>query len=72
MRIEPFPLPRIGVFMNKVCDNASNAENIRAEFLDSWIPERVGVKRAITSGGVPSELVDPFKKLWNEIVGYLA
>ena len=93
MRIEPFPLPKIGVFMNKsktwggsptketsfymrevsrVCDNASKAENIRAEFLDSWIPERVGVKRAITSGGVPGELVDPFKNLWNEVVRYLA
>ena len=52
--------------------NASKAENIRAKFLESWIPERVGVKRAITSGGVPGELVDPFKKLWNEVVGYLA
>ena len=92
MRIEPFPLPRIGVFMNKtktwggsptkessfymrevsrVCNKASQAENIHAEFLESWIPERVGVKRAITSGGVPRELVDPFKNLWKEVVGYL-
>ena len=91
MRIEPFPLPQIGVFMNKtktrgkptresqfymrevarVCREASQAQNIRAEFLDSWIPERVGVKRAITSGGVPAELVNPFKELWGEIVGYL-
>jgi len=93
MRIEPFPLPQIGVFMNKtktwggeptketkfymreverVCKQAATSQNIRAEFLKSWIPERVGVKRAITSGGVPKELVDPFKGLWNEVVGYLA
>ena len=91
MRIEPFPLPQIGVFMNKtktrgnptresqfyirevanVCREASQAQNIRAKFLDSWIPERVGVKRAITSGGVPAELVKPFKELWDEVVGYL-
>lgn len=93
MRIEPFPLPQIGVFMNKaktwsgsptketrfymrevarVCQIASKAQNIKAEFLDTWIPERVGVKRAITSGGVPSDLVDPFKNLWKELVEYIA
>lgn len=93
MRIEPFPLPQIGVFMNKtktwnsnptketqfymreverVCSTAARNQNIKAEFLKSWIPERVGVKRAITSGGVPQELIDPFKNLWNEVVGYLA
>jgi len=92
MRIEPFPLPKIGVFMNKaktwgnsptkettfymrevarVCENAAKSQNIKAEFFEAWIPERVGVKRAITTGGIPTELVDPFKRLWNEIVGYL-
>ncbi|MFI5397689.1 MAG: ParA family protein [Candidatus Binatia bacterium] len=91
MRIEPFPLPRIGVFMNKtktrggptnesafymrevarVCDAAAKSQKIQAKFFDSWIPERVGVKRAITAGGVPGELVEPFKKLWQETVAYL-
>jgi chromosome partitioning protein len=93
MRIEPFPLPRIAVFMNKtktygpqptkesafymrevarVCETASRSQNINARFLESWVPERVGVKRAITSGGVPRELVDPFKRLWTEVMGELA
>ena len=93
MRIEPFPLPQIGVFMNKaktwsgsptketrfymreverVCAAAAEAQQIRAKFFESWIPERVGVKRAITSGGVPAELVTPFQSLWKEIVGYVA
>lgn len=93
MRIEPFPLPQIGVFMNKtktwsgsptketqfymreverVCRNAAQTQSIRAAFLNSWIPERVAIKRAITSGGVPRELVEPFKSLWAEVVGYLA
>jgi chromosome partitioning protein len=92
MRIEPFPLPKIGVFMNKtktyasqptkesafymrevkqVCNNAAEKQNIQARFFESWIPDRVGVKRAITSGGVPSDLVDPFKRLWREVVDYL-
>lgn len=92
MRIEPFPLPRIGVFMNKtktwsgsptretrfymreverVCNDAAHSQNISAAFFESWIPERVGVKRAITSGGLPRELVDPFKNLWEEVVEYL-
>lgn len=92
MRIEPFPLPKIGVFMNKakalrgqltketkfymdevarVCDQAQSSQQIEAKFFESWIPERVGVKRAITSGGVPIELVDPFKSLWNEALDYV-
>ena len=92
MRIEPFPLPQIGVFMNKaktyagsptkeaqfymreverVCNEAAQMQKIRSKFLRAWVPERVGVKRAITSGGVPRELIDPFKGLWTEVVGYL-
>ena len=91
MRIEPFPLPQIAVFMNKaktrntptretriymqevkdVCDNAARNQNIRVKFLDSWIPERVGVKRSIVGGGVPKELSAPFSALWAETTGLL-
>ncbi len=92
MRIEPFPLPQIGVFMNKtktwagkptkeasfymrqvanVCAIAADKNKVQAKFFNSWIPDRVGVKRAITGGGVPVELVDPFKSLWKESVEYL-
>ena len=92
MRIEPHPLPRIGVFMNKaktwgntptkevqfymreigsVCDRVAKKENIRAKFLKSWVRERVGIKRAITGGGVPFELIADFKALWQECVDYV-
>lgn len=92
MRIEPFPLPRIGVFMNKaktwggqptkeagfymrevqrVCEAAAQGQHIETRFFDAWIPERVGVKRAITSGGVPPELVLPFKQLWTEALNFM-
>ena len=91
MRIEPFPVPKIGVFMNKtktyagaptkesgfymrevarVCTQAAQSQRVQARFFDSWIPERVGVKRAITGGGVPGDLVQPFKDLWTEMMGY--
>lgn len=91
MRIEPFPIPRIGVFMNKtktkgpptkestfymrevsrVCEQAAKQQSIDTRFFDSWIPDRVGLKRAITTGGVPPDLVEPFKRLWSEAVAYL-
>ena len=91
MRIEPFPIPRIGVFMNKaktrgtltketrfymdevglVCENAAKMQQIKTKFFESWIPERVGVKRAIKSGGVPTELREPFQRLWQEVMEYM-
>jgi len=100
MRIEPHPLPKIGVFMNKtktfgrdastgkwrptnesafymrevgrVCSEASKHENIDVRFFDSFIRERVGIKRAITGGGVPADLVPDFRALWQESKEFLS
>ena len=99
MRIEPHPLPKIGVFMNKtktfgrepsgkwrptnesafymrevarVCAEASKRENIDVRFFDSFIRERVCIKRAITGGGVPGDLVPDFRALWQESKEFLA
>lgn len=92
MRIEPHPLPKIGVFMNKaktwgnhptkevqfymsrvegVCKDAANDQNMDARFFKSHVRERVGIKRAITGGGVPGELVGDFQNLWKECVEFL-
>ncbi|MEP0829515.1 MAG: ParA family protein [bacterium] len=92
MRIEPHPLPKIGVFMNKaktwgnsptketlfymqeverVCKQSMKDQQIQAKFFETWIPERVGLKRAITTGGVPRELVEPFKALWKEAIEWV-
>lgn len=92
MRIEPHPLPKIGIFMNKaktwgnaptkevqfymrevqrVCDDAAKKQKIDVMFFDSYIRERVGIKRAITGGGVPSEVVGDFQNLWRECVQFL-
>jgi len=92
MRIEPHPLPKIGVFMNKaktwsnsptkevafyarlvegVCRQAAAEQNIQARYFRSYIRERVGIKRAITGGGVPGEVVEDFQGLWRECVEYL-
>jgi chromosome partitioning protein len=92
MRIEPHPLPKIGVFMNKaktwsnsptkevqfyereverVCRDAAEHEKIATRYFKSYVRERVGIKRAITGGGVPADVVGDFKKLWQESVEYL-
>jgi chromosome partitioning protein len=92
MRIEPHPIPRIAVFMNKaktwanyptkevqfymrevegVCKRVAAEQKIRAKFLPAWIRERVGIKRAITGGGVPQEVVPDFQNLWRASVEYL-
>jgi len=92
MRIDPDPIPRIGVFMNKaktwaneptkevrfymreverVCNEVAAEQEVNAKFFKSYIRERVGIKRAITGGGVPAEMVDDFKRLWVECVDYL-
>lgn len=92
MRIEPHPIPKIAVFMNKtktwsgqptkeaafymreverVCNEVAKKSGIEARFLDAWVRERVGIKRAITGGGVPPDLVDDFENLWNECVEFI-
>lgn len=92
LRIEPHPLPKIGIFMNKaktwanaptkevqfymrevqrVCDEAAKSQAIDARFFKSYIRERVGIKRAITGGGVPTEMIGDFQNLWRECVEFL-
>jgi chromosome partitioning protein len=92
MRIEPHPIPKIAIFMNKtktwrnqptreasfymrevarVCNEVAKQSGTQARFLDAWIRERVGIKRAITGGGVPVQLVNDFERLWTECVGYM-
>lgn len=89
--VQPFPTPRVAVFMNRakthgaaptretaaymqqmehICQRVTYAEQIRAKFLPTWIPERVDIKRTFTSGGIAPELVDPFRRLWLDIVEY--
>jgi len=92
LRIEPHPLPKIGVFMNKaktfanqptkevafymreverVCSETAQQQRINARFFSSYIRERVAIKRAITGGGVPPELISDFQNLWKESVAFL-
>lgn len=92
MRIEPHPLPRIGVFMNKaktwsgsptkevrfymrqvaqVCSEVAALQKIDARFFQAFIRERVGIKRAVTGGGVPADFAQDFQALWRECVDYL-
>jgi cellulose biosynthesis protein BcsQ len=91
LRIEPHPIPKIGVFMNKakaqpnptketrfymreverVCQETAKQQKINARFFKSYVRERVGIKRAITGGGVPADFVADFQNLWKESVAFL-
>ena len=92
MRIEPFPIPKIAVFMNKakpyaggmtkesqfywrevqrVCAQASKQAGLKVKCLEAPIYDRVAIKRAVTTGGVPSDFVPDFKRLWDEITTFL-
>jgi chromosome partitioning protein len=59
--------------IDRICGQASKEQNIRATFFnDAWVRERVGIKRAITTGGgVPPDLVQDFQRLWDACVGVL-
>ena len=92
LRIEPFPIPKIAVFMNKakpyagsmtkesqfywrqvqkVCSQAASKASLKVKCLDAPIYDRVAIKRAVTTGGVPPEFVSDFKNLWKEITVFI-
>ncbi|MCX8089820.1 MAG: AAA family ATPase [Verrucomicrobiae bacterium] len=88
LRIEPFPLPTVGVFMNKagwrpntglfretrlyierckaVCEEWQT-RGARVFWLNTFIPDRVDVKRAIHYGGWAQRYTGDFEKLFKEI-----
>jgi len=58
--------------IKQICERASKEHGVRAAFFeDAWVRERVGIKRAITGGGVPPDLVKDFQGLWEACVGVL-
>lgn len=58
--------------IQQICKRASKEQGVRAAFFeDAWIRERVGIKRAITGGGVPAELVKDFQGLWQACMGVM-
>ena len=86
-RIQPWPEPKIGVFMNKaklyrgnltretemywtgsknVCNN-KHQEGIAIKAWDSYIPDRVDIKRAIPGRYFPTEFEDHFAELWDNV-----
>lgn len=92
MQIEPLPVPKIGIFMNKakpygggmtkesrfywdsvkdISQQVSEKSGISICCFESPIYDRVRIKRAITTGGVPAEFVDDFKLLWNNIERFI-
>lgn len=56
----------------RICNRAKNDHGIRATFLeDAWVRERVSIKRAITGGGVPADVVQDFRGLWDACAAIL-
>ena len=87
LRIQPWPNPRIGVFMNKakfykgdltretsrywedsksVCDK-KRSSGVEIVPFETYIPDRVHIKRAIPGRYFPSEFEEEFGKLWKNI-----
>lgn len=86
-RVQPWPNPKMAVFMNKaklykgnltreterywteakvVCDN-KRRDGVSIHAWNSYIPDRVDIKRAIPGRYFPSEFEEHFSKLWNNI-----
>jgi hypothetical protein len=57
--------------VERACKEAATSQKIEACFFNSYVRERVGIKRAITGGGIPAELVNDFKSLWQECMGFM-
>jgi chromosome partitioning protein len=58
--------------IEQICGRISEEQGIRATFfMDAWVRERVGIKRAISGGGVPPDLVPDFQRLWDACMGVL-
>lgn len=86
-RIEPWPNPKLAVFMNKAKERVGQMtretlgylreanfatdvikkEGVNIDSWDSFIPDRVSIKRAIPGQYFPDEFEHYFANLWNNI-----
>ena len=90
-RIQPWPDPKIAVFMNRaklykgsltretqrylndcrtVCEQ-KRREDVKIEIWDSYIPERVDIKRAIPGSYFPNDYEEHFSSLFENIENIL-
>jgi chromosome partitioning protein len=56
--------------VREICQRAGEDGRLDVRFMESYIPERVDIKRAIPAG-VPPELIEAFENLWTETARYL-
>jgi chromosome partitioning protein len=57
--------------VQRVCRQAAGQASLKVKCLDAPIYDRVAIKRAVTTGGVPAAFVPDCKKLWDEITSFL-
>lgn len=48
------------------CEQVSKQIGLEVSFLDTWIPDRVAIRDAITNRATPDEFVPNFRELWAE------
>lgn len=48
------------------CVNLNRLHDLEVRFMESWIPDRAGLRDAITARKTPDVLVDNFRRLWAE------
>ncbi len=91
LRVQPWPNPQIGVFMNRaklyrgnltreterywtesklVCDQ-KRRDGVSIEAWDSYVLERVDIKRAIPGRYFPTEFEEHFSNLWDNVTKVL-
>jgi len=91
--LDPHPLPKVAVFMNRArpymggytretrhfwdlvereCNKWRQLRGLNIKPLNTFVPDRVDIKRSIQRGGrLPPELGQIIKRLWDEIETFL-
>jgi hypothetical protein len=57
--------------VRRVSKQALKSAGLNVKCLEAPIYDRVAIKRAVSTGGVPAAFVPDFKLLWNEITSFL-
>jgi len=57
--------------VRRVCDQTVTRLQLQVKTADTWIPERVDIKRAIPRGEIPRQFMPHFAALWDEIEKFI-
>ena len=66
--IQPFGMDKF--YMKRIrtaCTEARQKKRIDIHFLETWLPDRAAIKKAINMRETPEEFLEHFDRLWSEI-----